>query len=357
MKHIGIIGGGIAGLNTALRLLKKGHRVTVYEKLRGGIDKVCGEGILPFGVAQLKRLGIEELVAANSKKFYGLSYCLGNKKLEASFPNSEYGLGVDRGTLDSLLRGVCRAFDGFELVQGRRVLPQEVEASHDQLIGADGVQGKTAMWSGRKPKHSSRVGVRFRISAPAPPKVTVHFFKQGEIYLTPTGVGTLSVAMLLNKDLLGVKGKELQPYCEAFFRNALPSYSHHAIFDFATRGHIATDWRGKTPEVLLLGDALKAFDPICGAGMSFALICGQYASENLDNVAGYYKAIHPTIKALAQYTRLVIFFSGAGWRTRLMFRQLKKSPALFQKMVASHDGKHQFQDLLDWQTAKWVVKI
>ncbi|WP_292254391.1 FAD-dependent oxidoreductase [Marinospirillum sp.] len=34
MKNIAVIGGGITGITTAYALLKRGHRVTVYERHR-----------------------------------------------------------------------------------------------------------------------------------------------------------------------------------------------------------------------------------------------------------------------------------------------------------------------------------
>ena len=41
VKHIGVIGGGIAGLTTAYRLAKAGHRVSLWERDRevGGLAR------------------------------------------------------------------------------------------------------------------------------------------------------------------------------------------------------------------------------------------------------------------------------------------------------------------------------
>lgn len=357
MGNIAIIGGGIAGLNTAYRLLRKGHQVTLYEKQKAGIDKVCGEGVLPFGVSLLKEMGWGAAILAHGQPFEGLGYVHEQRSIEATFPEGKLGFGIDRGRLDRLMREHCTSFDEFNLSVGKKVTPAEVLGNHDILIGADGVQGVTARWAGLQAIPSARIGVRFRIPASALGKVWVYFFKEGEIYLTPTDSTTTSVAMLLNRNQLPVKGKDLKAFCLDFFRQALPHYAGLPVHDFATRGHIAVRWKGKMPRIILIGDALRAFDPISGAGMSFALLGGKLAAEHVGDPKAYYAAMARARSAIAGYTALVKFFSGGGWRTKLMFRQLGKAPELFERLVASHDGNHLFGDVLDWQMAKQILRV
>lgn len=357
MKDIGILGGGIAGLNTALRLLKKGHAVTLYEKQKGVIDKVCGEGILPFGVQMLDELGLTAAVAAEGRRFFGLTYTWQGKTLQAGFPDGVFGIGIDRGKLDPILRNACLAHSNFTFHEGVRESPETVSKKHDFFLGADGVQGKSARWTGRKLHASPRIGARCRLQATPPDRVTVHFFKEGEIYLTPTAQSTTSVAFLLNRRRLSVQGKDLRSFCEAMLREAFPQYAGCEIEDFATRGNIAVQWKGPQPQTILLGDALAAFDPISGAGMSFSLLCGKAAAEHLGDVDAYYRSMKPAIRAIGNVTHLISFFSGGGIRTGLMFRQLQKTPALFQRLIASHNGRQQWWQVLDWQAAKAVLRV
>jgi len=357
MKHLAIVGGGIAGLATALHLLRQGYRVTVFEKQKGSVDKVCGEGMLPFGVALLREMGLEPSVRNEGMSFSGLAYHHRGKILQADFSKAQMGIGIDRIHLGQVMLGACEVFDGFRYRPGVRVTPEVISREFRLVLGADGVQGRMARWAGMRPKATARIGARFRLDVAPPERVAVHFFREGEIYLTPTGRKTLSVAMLLNRDKLGVGGAGLAEFCQSMFQRAMPEYADTPIRDFATRGHIAVRWQGQVPKRILMGDALRAFDPISGAGMSFALLCAKLAAENIEDPEAYYRAIAPAMKAVDSFTNLVLFFSGGGLRTRLMFRQLGKAPSLFERLIECHDGRHRFSDLLDWHMAKQILRV
>ena len=53
-----ILGGGPAGLATALAVRERGLEVEVLDRFHPPIDKPCGEGILPAGLDALERLGV-----------------------------------------------------------------------------------------------------------------------------------------------------------------------------------------------------------------------------------------------------------------------------------------------------------
>jgi flavin-dependent dehydrogenase len=53
-----IIGGGPAGLAAAIAVRRKGLRVLVIDRACPTIDKVCGEGLMPDGLAALANLGV-----------------------------------------------------------------------------------------------------------------------------------------------------------------------------------------------------------------------------------------------------------------------------------------------------------
>ena len=53
-----VVGAGPSGATTALLLARLGHDVVLVDRARFPRDKACGEGVMPPGVAVLRRLGL-----------------------------------------------------------------------------------------------------------------------------------------------------------------------------------------------------------------------------------------------------------------------------------------------------------
>jgi len=339
-----VVGSGIAGLSGALHLLRRGARVTVAERRKGRIDRVCGEGILPFGVALLEELGLAGEVRAAGRSFKGISYGNGDRVVDGDFAPGVTGIGIERGKLDGILRAACEAEPGFEAWPGYRAGPKDA-SRFDRVLVADGIHARWAVAEGRKVRFGDRLGLRFRVEAEPPERVTVRFCEGYEIYLTPTGGAGLSVAFLMDRRRLPAQGGDLKRVCPELFRAAFPRYADAEITDLATRGPISSRPRHGRERVHLLGDAMRAFDPISGAGMSFALLCASLAARHIDDTAAYRNALAPHMAAIGAVTRLVLFFRGGGRLTRLMLRQLELAPESFAYLLAVHDGNHRAEDL------------
>jgi len=54
-----IVGGGPAGLATAIHAAQRGLTSVVLERRALPLDKACGEGVMPGGVAALAAMGVE----------------------------------------------------------------------------------------------------------------------------------------------------------------------------------------------------------------------------------------------------------------------------------------------------------
>src|SRR4051794_19331605 len=93
-SDIFIVGGGPAGLATAILARQKGLSVTVADHALPVIDKACGEGLLPDTVAAAQLLGLtfgrEDTVPFRGIRFMGVDE---NVSVEADFPGGR-GLGM-----------------------------------------------------------------------------------------------------------------------------------------------------------------------------------------------------------------------------------------------------------------------
>src|SRR3954452_19362083 len=87
-----VIGGGPAGLAAALAARRRGLVVTVADSCVPPIDKACGEGIMPDGLATARSLGLD-LNLTLGHPFRGIRFCDRDSAVEAAFPHG-HGLGL-----------------------------------------------------------------------------------------------------------------------------------------------------------------------------------------------------------------------------------------------------------------------
>src|SRR5271155_4758594 len=88
-----IVGGGPAGLASAINARQQGLSVIVAEPRSDPIDKACGEGLMPGGLAELVSLG----VAPAGMPLRGIAYLDHQRRVEAPFRGCR-GRGVLRTT-------------------------------------------------------------------------------------------------------------------------------------------------------------------------------------------------------------------------------------------------------------------
>src|SRR6516165_7843947 len=101
-----IVGGGPGGLATALHARRLGLSVIVAEPRENPIDKACGEGLMPGGLAELTSLGVDPA----GMPFHGIAYVSENRRAEARF-RSGPGRGVRRTTLHAALAARAKEQD------------------------------------------------------------------------------------------------------------------------------------------------------------------------------------------------------------------------------------------------------
>jgi 2-polyprenyl-6-methoxyphenol hydroxylase-like FAD-dependent oxidoreductase len=289
--EVTIVGGGPAGLATAIALGRRGVRVAILDQQSLPADKVCGEGIMPPGLQFLEEVGANSLISTADKfPFAGIHYLSrGGHSAQAEFEAGP-GRGIRRIALSAALREVATGMAGVTLHQGVRVTGvQRTEGqmnvhcadrdpvSSRLVVGADGLRSRVRRWAGleRGPARRQRFGVRQHLRlAPWSRFVEVHSGPDLEAYVTPCGPDCVGVAILweprrcpwaMTGDGLFPSLLETIPALHERLRGAEPASAPRSTGPFEQ----ATS-RRTTDGIALLGDASGYLDPCTGEGLTLA---------------------------------------------------------------------------------------
>jgi flavin-dependent dehydrogenase len=340
-----VIGGGPAGLAAAIAARQRGFRVTVADGAQMPVDKPCGEGLMPDGLAALEKLGVS-VEAENAYPFRGIRFLSAGLAVDASFPNGVSGMGVRRTVLHPLMAeraaGLGIDFmwqtpvtgisaDGVQL--GRR------KVSARWIIGADGGNSRVRRWAGLDGfrKRDCRYAFRqhYRV-APWTDRMELHWGRDGQIYVTPVANDQVCVALISrNPKLRLTEALERFPEIESRLRGTEVSSGEKGALTSTcklkrvTRGNVA-----------LIGDASGTVDAITGEGLCLSFSQAMVLAECLrtGDLARYERehrrlALRPFLMA-----RLMLTLDGRPRLQRRTLQALQKRPDVFRRLLELHVG-------------------
>ena len=347
-----IVGGGPAGLAAALAARKRGFEVIVADRGKPPIDKACGEGLMPDGVAALREIGVE-LTAADAVPFRGIRFLDNGLCAEASFPNSGCGFGIRRTRLHQILADAAghagaalRWQSQVEALEegGVRVDGRVVQCRW--IAGADGFHSRVSQWCGLRPAWSSarRIGLRqhFRVE-PWTDFVEVYWNRNAQAYVTPVAPDEICIAMI--GTVKEVRVEDLSCLFPGLARRLACAEQLGA-----PRGAITMSSRLPTVthgRVALLGDASGTVDAVTGEGLHLAFRQANALAEALAaGDLGKYAAAHRQMQRMPQLMgRLLLLLDGNGRLRRTAFRTLAAFPSLFSGLLAFHAGARPPSDI------------
>ncbi|HVJ04698.1 MAG TPA: FAD-dependent monooxygenase [Candidatus Saccharimonadales bacterium] len=339
-----VIGGGPAGLAVAIAAASKGLSVCVAEGARPPIDKACGEGIMPDGLAALTSLGIS-LDDVPMAPFYGIRFVDTAGEVSANFRDG-VGFGVRRTELHSLL--VKKAEEaGVTLLWGTRV---DATGKHSVHIGECATRARYVIYANGQisnlhalPEFQISKVVRRRYGfrdhyamRPWSPYVEVHWADCGQVYVTPVSENQVCVAYITSNSHERLSDVLCNfPEIERRLSGLAPISR--------TAGSVTTTRRLRAvcnESMALAGDASGSADAITGDGLSMSFRQAKVLAECI--AAGDlqpYQNEHRRISRLpCAMGELMLIMHDRPWLRHKVFRAFSKNSKIFEMMLAMHTG-------------------
>lgn len=355
---VAIVGGGPAGLAAALEARRVGCSVVVLERQEGAIDKACGEGLMPSGLAALERLGVRAQIPADAcAPFEAIRYVQEDGRFVEGRLPAPGGLGIRRLALAQAMADRARDV-GVDLFVGSAVRSHAIDADGvtlqtdgrelraQLLVAADGLHSPLRKAERLEVPHQGplRFGLRQHFAvAPWGPRVEVHFADGVEAYVTPAGARRIGVAFLWEDGVLPGK----VGFAELLARfPALARQLHGAAADSEPRG--AGPLRHDVPRrvkdrFVLLGDAAGYVDAITGEGLSLAfagaaalgavLPAALAAGASAASLQPYERAVGLAFDGYSRLASQLLWVARRPWLRRVVLNRLINHPAWFERAL------------------------
>ena len=339
-----IVGGGPAGLAAAISASKLGYRVTVADGAAPPINKPCGEGLMPDGVATLESLGVR-LEPGDSQPFCGSRFVDGGLQPVAHFAQ-ERGIGIRRTVLHQRMIE-CAERCGIRLLWSSPV--QQLAPSGVQLkdrcyrarwiIGADGTHSRVRRWAGldsaAKPHTRFCVRQHFGV-APWAPEVILYWGRSSQVFVTPVAADQIGVVAISSRPVRGLL-EMLGEFPE------LATQLRGALISDPPRGEVTTMRRLPRiyrDRVALIGDASGSVDAITGQGLCLAFLQAKaLASAMLLGDLAQYQSEHRRIMSKPRMmAQLLLLLARHPSLRRRTFRAFSAEPELFSRLLGLHVG-------------------
>jgi menaquinone-9 beta-reductase len=300
-----VIGAGPAGSIAAICLARRGIDVTLVEQHRFSRDKVCGECISSLGMDVLKRLGLcDEIRKAGAVELAASAlYGPAGESATVALPKPMWGL--TRRRLDELLlHQAIRAGAKLqqparcESIAGAQVKIRSLIDNSVSVITADRIflaDGKGALLD-RRPEPTGDFGIKAHFDNVTAPENKIGLYALHGHYVgvarVENGIWNLAFSAPL------AKVRRFERDFDGLLREAMRENA--ALADHLQFARRAGDWltsplprfgvNGDWPlNVIPIGNAAAALEPIGGEGMGLAMRSAELAVEHMDSQQGVKK--------------------------------------------------------------------
>ena len=318
----------------AIAARRKGFDVTLADGARPPIDKACGEGLMPDGLAALRSLGVA-LDAADAQPFGGIRFVGCGVSVESAFPEG-YALGVRRTVLHSRMVEAAAAA-GVRMLWGTPVSMADRTIPARWIVGADGFHSRVRRWAGlaAKPPVDQRFGFRihYRV-APWSDYMELHWGGGCQIYVTPIGAQEVCAALISRDRRLRLDEALAQfPQLAARLAGAPRATTERGAVTANRR--LPRVYRGN---VALIGDASGSVDAITGEGLCLSFHQAIALADSLasGDLAPYQAAHRRLARRPTLMSKLMLTMDRRTWLRKPAFRALAFEPRIFQRLLSFH---------------------
>jgi flavin-dependent dehydrogenase len=350
-----IVGGGPAGLATAIAARRHGLSVVLADGAVPPIDKPCGEGLMPDGVEALRQFGIA-IPEGEAYPFRGIRFVSNGTKAEAEFPRGT-AYGIRRTHLHRVLSDHAAA-SGVRMLwqaavtglhpEGALVAGELVRARW--VVGADGTSSRVRGWAKLDQHeldatHERNLRFAFRRHyrvAPWTDFMELHWGRHCQIYATPVSREEVCVALISSSPKLRLEDA-LGEFPELCARLEDAEHASNERGAITVTRKLRRVYCGRT---VLVGDASGGVDAITGEGLCLTFRQAALLGDCLvtGDLARYQKGHRALIRRPALMARMMLFMAKHSHLRQRTMQVFQSSPRSFAGMLAMHVGEGSTRD-------------
>jgi menaquinone-9 beta-reductase len=338
-----ISGAGVAGASLATLLARAGLRVLLLERDRQFRDRIRGEWIAPWGVAEAHRIGLSDVLAAAGATPLPALAGRSGKPHYAATPEGDVALTFFHPILQEELVRAAQAA-GAEVIRGARVTAvgggrtahatfelegREHRASARLLVGADGRSSlaRKALGQAEETHRRARLLAGVRLGGlKGDPGIGYFLINEdagGHASVFPQGEGYARAYVFTEgtdaSDFRGEAG--FRRFIEAAIRLGVPDEVLASAEQAGPLAAFVTDdsWvaHAAGESMVLIGDAAGITDPTWGMGLALAFRDARAVSEALAGNEDWAAAGEAYARERAQYFGAVL--TAEDWQSELQF--------------------------------------
>ena len=363
-----IVGGGLAGLTSAIHLSKREKHVLLIEKSEYPKHKVCGEYVSNEVLPYLNSLNIDP-ISEGAKKITKVHISTTkNNLIKGELPLG--GFGISRYLLDDLLAKKAR-------LNGVQILKDTVDSIHFKkesftvitknsgvfqskiTIGAFGKRSSLDQKMKRKfiQKESPYLAVKIHVKGLFPENlVALHNFKGGYCGVSKVENNAINVCYITeyrsfkkHKNITDFQEQVVfkNKHLKRIFKESTPVFKKPLTISqvsFQTKNPIEN-------HIIMCGDTAGMIHPLCGNGMGMAISSARLASTRILQFLNgeiktreglekqYFRDWNKEFKIRLKTGHFIAWLFRNQTISQIAYSILKRTPSLLPKMIKFTHGK------------------